>query len=199
MKTRRENMKRSVFLYAAMFLYLTCFFTACVEPPYFMPTQTVSTYKEQALVGQFLGTAFTFKWKVVGTNLDCVMGAPGTGWVAVGFNDPNIPASSDKKTNANIIIGYVVNGSEVHIQDNYGTSLSTHEMDVHQDVTAISGTETASPPHTEINFTIPLNSGDTQDIALVPGNQYYFFIAYSSYADDFVTYHDDYCITKITL
>lgn len=189
-------MKRFVYLSVVLFLYMALSFTACIDPPYEIQ-QTVSTYKEQTFTGQNLGTPFTFKWKVVGSNLDCVMGAPGVGWVSVGFNDPNI--TTDKKTNANIIIGYVVNGNEVHIQDNYGTSQSTHEMDTQQDVTVISGLETATPPYTEIHFTIPLNSGDIHDILLTPGNQYYFFIGYAPFDNDFITVHDDYAIAKITL
>lgn len=110
----------------------------------------------------------TLKWMVSGSNLKVIVSAPTTGWVSVGFD----PTQNNHK-DANIIIGYVADGS-AYIQDNWGTGSFIHAADEvlggTDDVTDPDGTENAGT--TEISFTIPLDSGDAFDRPLTVGQTY---------------------------
>jgi hypothetical protein len=115
----------------------------------------------------------TFQWKVEGDTLHCIVSAPTSGWVAVGF-DP-----SRRMKDANIIIGYVDDGT-VEVFDHYGVTPIAHLDDTQRggttDVTDISGDETNNT--TEIRFSIPLDSGDKRDRALSMGKSYEVILAY---------------------
>jgi PKD repeat protein len=156
-----------------------------IEPGYII----VGEEYEQVEVG-----GMRLRWKVKGEDLDCILSGPTTGWIAVGF-DPTIGMES-----ANIIIGYVYEGEYVEIRDDYGTAPSGHTADVAMggtdDVSNVTGSETAGT--TEISFTIPLNSGDTFDKELIPGNTYTIMLAYGS-ADDLDSYHSERFTTEIKL
>ncbi|MCF7793298.1 MAG: hypothetical protein K9N09_05920 [Candidatus Cloacimonetes bacterium] len=130
---------------------------------------------------------FTFKWKVVGDSLRCMLLAPTTGWLAVGF-DP-----TDDMQNANFIIGYVNNGT-TYVRDDFGVSETMHSADVglggENHVTRVFGHEESGI--SEIRFTIPLNSGDQYDRILIPGQTYEIIFAYGfNGADDFNSMHDE--------
>jgi len=100
-------------------------------------------------------------------NIDCQLIAATTGWVAVGFA-PVLGMQA-----ANFIIGYHLNGN-TFIRDDYGTSSTTHSSDTSlsgtNNIVLSSSTEVAGV--TQLNFKIPLNSGDTFDKVLVVGNTY---------------------------
>lgn len=106
----------------------------------------------------------SFKWKVEGENISVIMSGNTTGWVSIGFN----PTTAMK--DANIIIGYVESGS-VNIRDDFGNSFYTHIDDESNngsnDILEFSGEETNNT--TTISFIIPLNSGDSNDSILTPG------------------------------
>ena len=134
-------------------------------------------------------------WEVDGATLNVTVNAPTTGWVAVGFD----PTSGMK--DANFIIGYVDDGT-VHIRDDYGTSRTGHGDDVgsggEDNITNKSGTEAEG--NTEISFTIPLDSGDSRDRALVVGNSYTVILGYGdNEADDLTSYHKKRTSANITL
>lgn len=99
-------------------------------------------------------------------NLDCQLIAATTGWVAVGF------APATGMQSANFIIGYHAGGS--FIRDDWGTSPSSHASDTSlggtDNIISVSSTEEAGV--TQLNFVIPLNSGDIFDRALVIGQTY---------------------------
>jgi hypothetical protein len=100
-------------------------------------------------------------------NLDCQLFCATTGWVAVGF----IPGTGMQ--NADIIIGYDVSGV-THIRDDWGTGPGSHASDVSlggtDDVISASSAEIAGV--TQLNFIIPLDSGDAFDHALAIGQTY---------------------------
>ncbi|NLI99382.1 PKD domain-containing protein [bacterium] len=130
-------------------------------------------------------SGITLEWRVDGTNLDIRLFAPTRGWVAVGFD----PTTSMK--DANFIIGYV-QGSDVFISDQYGNSNFSHEPDADaqgsNNITSKQGQETGTG--TRISFTIPLDSGDPRDRALVAGQTYKVLLAYGpDNADEFTTKH----------
>jgi hypothetical protein len=92
---------------------------------------------------------------------------------------------------ANIIIGYVTNGS-LNITDQYGTATTDHQLDTEiggsNDIADASGSE--SNGRTELRFRIPLDSGDDADKPLTPGETYTVLLAHGPEdADDTTTYH----------
>jgi len=130
-------------------------------------------------------SGITLEWRVDGENLDVRLFAPTKGWAAVGF-DPTA-----YMMDANFIIGYV-QGNNVFISDQYGNSNFSHQPDSDaagsDNVTSKQGTETGTG--TRISFTIPLDSGDPRDRALVAGQTYKALLAYGpDNADEFTTKH----------
>ncbi|MCF7920608.1 MAG: hypothetical protein K9N06_11910, partial [Candidatus Cloacimonetes bacterium] len=129
----------------------------------------------------------TFRWKVVGDSLRCMVLAPTTGWLAVGF-DP-----SEEMQDANFIIGYVNNGT-AYVRDDFGVTETMHSADVglggENNVRRVFGHEAGGT--SEIRFTIPLNSGDQYDRVILPGHTYEIILArgYNG-ADDFNSMHQE--------
>jgi hypothetical protein len=146
------------------------------------PSQNPEGWNEYTIDG------VTLEWMVNDTTstLHVRVDAPTTGWVAAGF-DPVTFMSE-----ANLIIGYV-DGSTVSIRDDWGTGAVTHEADTAlggtDDVTTVTGSETST--NTQIEFSIPLDSGDSYDKALVEGTTYTVILAYGpDGADDYTTQHE---------
>ncbi len=130
--------------------------------------------------------AINFQWKVEGENLSVQLTAPTTGWVAIGF-DP-----SRKMKDANIIIGYLDDDGKARVRDDFGTGQTRHGADTDnggsEDLSDIEGEE--ADGMTRIRFTIPLDSGDSMDKPLSPGNTYTIIAAYGPDGkDDFGSYH----------
>ena len=125
----------------------------------------------------------TLRWKVVETNLDVIVSAPTTGWIAVGFDPTN------KMKDANVIIGYVKD-DEVFLRDDYAHTPTGHKADDKQggedNILLKEGKE--SEGVTEINFVIPLDSKDKYDRTLVSGKKYKVILAYGT-RDSFTVYH----------
>ncbi|MFO7626653.1 MAG: DOMON domain-containing protein [Candidatus Fermentibacteraceae bacterium] len=128
-----------------------------------------------------------FQWRVEndGATLHVKLSAPTTGWVAVGF-DPSVMMKD-----ANLVIGYVEDGTG-YIRDDFGTGATTHEADTAlggtSDVTLIDSGETGN--ETEIDFSIPMSSGDQYDASLTQGETYTILLAYGpSGGDDFTSAH----------
>lgn len=126
-----------------------------------------------------IGDTMTFSWCTNGTTMDVKLRAPATGWLAVGFN----PTRAMK--DANIIIGYVKDG-KAYVEDHFGTGWVSHDEDVklggRSDVTNVFGTE--ADGHTELAFTIPLNSGDPRDVVLDPAGATTVLLAYNVSQDN---------------
>ncbi|MEN8208689.1 MAG: DOMON domain-containing protein [Candidatus Fermentibacteria bacterium] len=141
-------------------------------------------------------SGFTLRWATTSaTELSVELSAPTTGWVAVGF-DPTAGMQ-----NGNILIGYV-SGASVYIRDDFGVAPTSHAADTSlggtNDFTIDGGSESGGT--TEIQFTIPLNSGDVYDRVLDPGNMYAVILARGQNgADDFTSYHAAYASTEIEL
>ncbi len=110
---------------------------------------------------------FYLEWMVDGPNLNVKISTETEGWVAVGFNP------SKKMKGANIIIGYVENGT-VTIEDHFGSGQFSHRSDIalggSDDISNKSGTEVNGV--TELTFTIPMDSGEQDDSALMEGETY---------------------------
>lgn len=120
-----------------------------------------------------------FDWMVDGEDLVIRMSGPTTGWVAIGF-DPETAMQG-----ANFLMGTVVNGEAV-VRDDFGNGMFSHKSDVDlggsSDITVISGSE--SEGKTTVEFSIPLDSGDAYDKALIPGESYRVIWAYGQSNDE---------------
>ena len=125
-----------------------------------------------------------FSWSLAGDQLAVKISAPTEGWVAIGFN----PTS--KMKDANILIGSVKKG-KVKISDEYGKTAVGHSSDKKlggsSDVTVVGGSEENGK--TTLEFTIPLNSGDTKaDNVIDPAADTAVIMAYGA-ADSFRVGH----------
>ncbi len=135
------------------------------------------------------------RWLVEGSSVKFIVQAPTTGWVAVGF-DP-----SQGMKDANFIMGYVEDGT-ASVADHFGNGALSHindkELGGSDDIIEFSGTETDGT--TEINFTIPLDSGDSYDAPLRKGEEHVILIAYGpNNADNFTSKHSKRMSFPITL
>ena len=100
----------------------------------------------------------TFSWTVEGDRLAIKVSAKTKGWVGVGFNP------SRMMKDANFIIGYVRDG-KVKLTDQFGKTNFSHAEDTSaggmRNVTPVGGEE--KDGMTSLEYTIPLDSGDSHD------------------------------------
>ena len=101
--------------------------------------------------------------------------APTQGWIAVGFN------TADDIVGADLKMFRVLDG-KAEAEDQLVTATGVHPADKHNELRVIAGNE--NPYGTTIQFSMPLNSGDKDDIALKADKLYYIILAYST-EDDF--------------
>ncbi len=120
-------------------------------------------------------TGMSLFWQNDATTLYVGLISPGTGWAAVAFG------GRGGMEGANIIIGYVRNGG-VTLEDHYGVSRTQHRRDRESSLLAAGGTELHG--ETTLEFAIPLASGDSQDVDLVPGETISVFLARHESKDD---------------
>lgn len=135
-------------------------------------------------------TGMSLFWQNDATNLYVGLVSPGTGWAGVGFSNRS------GKPGTNIILGAVSNGM-VTIEDHYGVTKELHLPDKTSSLLAIGGSETNS--ETTLEFVIPLASGDSQDVTLVPGQTVAVILAYQATQDSFTALHTTYSQLQITL
>nr|WP_320012963.1 DOMON domain-containing protein [uncultured Desulfobulbus sp.] len=126
----------------------------------------------------------SFDWSITGDTLAVKIMAPTQGWVGIGFNP------SDMMKDANIIIGYVKDG-EVKISDDFGTGVTSHAPDERKggtsNVTLVGGAEEGNS--TTLEFTLPLNSGDSKDGQIDPNGENKVLFAYGPDRDSFRMKH----------
>jgi len=135
-------------------------------------------------------TGMSLFWQNDATNLYVGLVSPGTGWAGVGFSNRS------GKPGTNIILGAVSNGT-VTIEDHYGVTKELHLPDRTSSLLAIGGSETSG--ETTLEFVIPLASGDSQDVTLVPGQTVAVILAYQATQDSFTALHTTYSQLQITL
>ena len=136
---------------------------------------------------------FIFQWKIDGENIDIILSAPTTGWIAVGFDPGRMMKDAD------ILIGYVEN-NEVFMRDDFGAGYTKHKADTDlggtDDITITGGSEIDEK--TTLEFSIPLHSWDSNDRKLEQGEEYKLIFAYGK-KDDFTSYHKTRTSIIITL
>jgi hypothetical protein len=135
----------------------------------------------------------TFEWKIHDEKLTVRVSAPTTGWVAVGFE----PDSYMK--GANLIITRV-KGGKAEALDQYGDGNFSHKPDVKlggkSNVSDVSGTEKGGS--TQVQFTVPLDSGDKYDKKLAAGEKIKVMLSYGN-TDDVTVKHAKHYLTEIKL
>ena len=133
-------------------------------------------------------------WKNDAEQLNIGLVSPGTGYVSIGL-DPE-----DRMLGANYIIAFMQEG-ELHISDDFGSHPIAHTHDTNRggtdDIVASAGAEW--PDQTVVEFIIPLDSGDSHDKVLVPGNTYPILVAYHDLRDGFSARHSGRGSGEITL
>jgi len=126
----------------------------------------------------------SLEWRLDGDRIHVRVTAWTAGWVAVGFN----PA--DRMEDANIIIGYVMNG-RTEIQDHFGVRPQQHLSDAanggRNDLTASGGSEAHG--RTSLWFTLPLESGDANDGRIDPQKPTKVILAYGPDRDNVSSRH----------
>ena len=139
---------------------------APVAPPPPPPPPSV----QQGVESEGMG----FQWQVEGDRLRFQMSAPTTGWVRVGFN------SVMAQHQANMIVGWVQDG-QTRAEDRFAVDPPYIEPDTmhggKDDVQVISGKEDAG--RTQVELSIPLDSGDAWDMALKPGTKVWLILSYA--------------------
>lgn len=135
-----------------------------------------------------------FAWKVADDTLHVKLTARTTGWVGIGFNPVKYMEGAD------YIIGYVKRG-KVTLRDDYGDSARNHKSDEKlggtDDVTLVSGEEKGRS--TTLEFSLPLNSGDTYDSVLDPEGETVVLLAYGGKRDSFRSKHKFRTTLKVNL
>lgn len=145
------------------------------------PNEYAGSYSETEQTGM------NIYWEHNGTLMYIGIESPGTGWVGIGFGPVGTGMDG-----ANMIIGYVDDATEdLVLADNYGEGW-THASDTSKggsdDILEKAGSQT--PSKTIIEFTFPLDSGDTPyDYPLTAGGTFGFFLAYHAQNDDLTSYH----------
>ena len=123
-------------------------------------------------------------WTNDATYLRVGLVAPGTGFVAIGFDPVR------QMEGANFILGYVEDGKG-YFRDDFGIESTAHMADVDRggvnNIVSSAGAEWTD--RTILEFIIPLDSGDGMDKPLVPGGTYTVLLAYHDLQDGFTTRH----------
>lgn len=126
----------------------------------------------------------SFQWKIDGDQIHIKLAAKTKGWVGVGFNP------SKMMKDANFILGYVKNGKPA-VTDHFGTGERIHQSDKKtggkNNISNIFGKEENGK--TEIGFTIPLNSGDSNDQEIRVNQDTKILLAYGAGRDSFRALH----------
>lgn len=140
------------------------------------------------------GDGFILKWSILDNTLVMTLSGETTGWISVGF------APTRMMKDADIIILAVDDKGTATAQDHYGTSPTSHKRDTDlggtDNVSVIGGKESGG--WTTVTFSIPLDSGDSRDKILAPGQKVRILVASSS-KDSFRTRHNRKGKGEITL
>jgi hypothetical protein len=123
-------------------------------------------------------SGMSFSWRFSADRIEIKIKAPVKGWIAVGFEPENMMNKAD------IIIGFVKDG-EVFIEDHYGTSMFTHRADKllggSDNIIYKKGREESGS--TELEFALPLSSGDKFDKTFSKGKKIKVILAWSNNDD----------------
>lgn len=183
-----------------VFLLSTFLIVACSDSGEKLPETSAAKQllSEAELGGYSHGVALEdirLLWRLREDSIDIKLAAKTKGWVGVGFN----PETGENMKGANLIIGYVKAG-EPEIVDHYGTMKDKHKEDDKvggkSNVSNVSGVEADGT--TELEFTIPSDSGDATDRPLSLESDNTVLLAYGK-SDIIVLQHRFRAILRLNL
>lgn len=143
-----------------------------------IPALMFSAEKKAAADSSVMVGDMSLSWHFEGDYIRFRVFAPTRGWVAVGYG------AVEKMKGANLWIGWV-DGDRVTVEDHFGVSPYSHRSDSslggENQILDIRGSETDRG--TEIEFTVPLVTGDPYDVPLTRGKSYRLILAYGDKDD----------------
>ena len=165
-------MKKILLLTMAVFISITIF----------AATPTIDgTIDGEMEVYKHPSNNFELHWKVLNdTEIYMGLRAKTTGWLSVGFDPSFMMKGADIKI-ANIVDG------EVTLEDHFGTSATGHKKDKENEIEHFAGKEENG--WSFIEFIMPLDTGNEDDKAILPGKKMKVIFAYSSSTDAFWRKH----------
>ncbi len=136
-----------------------------------------------------LETGIGVYWRTDETTATFGLVSPGLGWVSAGFDPVSAMQGADYVLAA-------VRGEAFTIEDHYGTGRFRHSLDGEQNILESAGTE--SDEETVVEFTIPRESGDSEDSLLTSG-KHVLLLGYHESSDSFAVRHSGRSSSIITL
>ena len=97
---------------------------------------------------------------------------------------------------ADYILAAVTDGALI-IEDHFGTGRFRHTKDAQQDILEAAGTEDEG--QTIVEFRIALDSGDSADKPLLPGESYPLLVAFHATSDSLSVRHTHRATAELTL
>jgi hypothetical protein len=162
-------------------------FTDIAWPPYLDGILVEAEYEHEMLDVE---TGMTVHWQHDGTLLYVGLEAPGSGWLSIGFGPER------RMEGANILIAAIVDGV-LTIADHYGNTQTSHRADTVDHIVQAAGSEAAGLSIVE--FAIPLDSGDSEDTTLAPGDEVVIILAYHGSNDRLTARHTKRSTSSIVL
>ena len=136
-----------------------------------------------------LETGIGVYWRTDETTATFGLVSPGLGWVSAGFDPVSAMQGADYVLAA-------VRGEAFTIEDHYGPGRFRHSLDGEQNILESAGTE--SDEETVVEFTIPRESGDSEDSLLTSG-KHVLLLGYHESSDSFAVRHSGRSSSIITL
>ena len=126
------------------------------------------------------GTGMSVYWQNDAETLYVGLMAPGTGWLSIGFGPVRMMQGAD-------IIIAAINDGELVIEDHYGSAPTSHRLDDVDHIIQAAGSERDG--QTLLEFAIPLDSEDEQDVALAAGELVTIILGYHASNDSLTARH----------
>lgn len=136
-------------------------------------------------------TNMTFAWQNGTVVLYGFLHSPGMGYASVGFN------TSPGKPGANLLMFAVLPTGELVYEDHVGVTKVIHRRDSREDILMAAGIRDEKNVYVE--FVIPLDSNDPEDVPLIPGGTYWVLFARQDFGTSFTAKHSSYGLAQITL
>jgi hypothetical protein len=180
-------------------LFMAFLIVSCADTDEEAPETYASKLLTEAELGDYSRgielADMRFLWRLGEDSIDIKLAAPTPGWVAVGFN----PETGENMKGANLIIGFVRAG-KAEVVDHYGTMKDKHKDDDkiggQTNISNVSGSEAGGT--TEVQFTIPLDSGDAKDTVVSRAGDNTVLLAYGK-SDRIVLKHKFRAVLKLDL
>ena len=134
-------------------------------------------------------TGIDVYWRTDETTVTFALVSPGLGWISVGFDPVSAMQGAD-------FVLAAVRDETLTIEDHFGTGRFRHSLDGEQNIIEAAGAQSAM--ETVVEFTIPRDSGDAEDVVLTSG-VHVLLLGYHESSDSFAVRHSGRSSSIITL